>query len=321
MPERDVELELAHHLTRIDGKALAYADEPYYREALADLADTWPDDDVVRRVLDLAIVMVKPDGLAAGRLPHVLGFLREHEVEVVGAAWVPLRGHTWRELWRYQLMAATLDRLRANALVLDGEGLLLLVRASGRDLPASVYLSSRKGSASVELQTPDCLRARLGQPNRVLSHVHVADEPIDVVRELGLLLPTAVRRALLRDVDTARPSGAVPAEVEAALAAPVPHPDGLVLADALDRLERLALDPATPGPRPALDALARAVDDVRAGRTVGWRALEPVLADLDLPRWDLALLVTSGLVADRAGVPKAVLGVETVTWLPVTTPR
>ena len=54
-----------------------------------------------------------------------------------------------------------------------------------------------KGSAIPEFQEPGQLRALLDGGNRTLTFVHAADEPIDVVRELGIQFAHSDRLAII----------------------------------------------------------------------------------------------------------------------------
>ena len=117
----------------------------------------------------------------------------ENEFEIVAARSITFDRLLWRALWQYQLTSATLDRLGVSDRHLAaGPGLLLVLRSTdGHDLPATVRLTSLKGSATLEQQVRGTLRHRLGQANRVLSLLHVADEPADLVRELGVFFDRA----------------------------------------------------------------------------------------------------------------------------------
>lgn len=143
------------------------------------------------------------------------------------------------------------------------------------------------------------LRAIVGGPNRMLSGVHIPDEPADVVRELGILFDGDARRALLRDVgaclgdDPPVPGDAhTNATVEALyrqhaavnldVGAPLARTRALVAAGATNRPE------ATEQLREMLAALA-------AGGTLPWGAFLAQLerAVLAPPLWDRLLLGTT----------------------------
>ncbi|MEU3824018.1 nucleoside-diphosphate kinase [Streptomyces sp. NPDC029080] len=301
-------------LTRSQPKRDLYARETYFREGLYDAEDVLGER-LPAALRDSALLMLKPDGLAAGRLLPVLDYLDEHGFRVAAAREFRFQPFHWRELWRYQLTSATLDRLAVNELLLGaGPALFLLLRSEpGHPLPGTVRMSTLKGSATLEAQKPGTLRALLGQPNRVLSYVHVADEPADLLRELGLLFDAADRRALLgalagdvlsdEDKDTldrAKERFAGPSR-------------SLDRADVLGRVTR-AVEAAAPGP--AADAARHRLERMARGERVEWR---PFLADLAAAgahpdRWDLAALGTYVIEYDEPGHPKVLTNPDPQSW-------
>jgi hypothetical protein len=303
-------------LTRSTLKAELYRDETYFREGLRSLGDVLGAD-TAAQLHRLALVMVKPDGLAAGKTRPVHDFLRKHGFEVLAVDRPALAGRGWRELWRYQLTSATSDRLAVNETLMSRPALLLLVRHPGGELPASVRLAALKGPADMAGQPADCLRRLLGQLNRILSFVHVADEPADVVRELGLLLDRARRERALAAVR----AGTLPAA------------DRTLLAEALDRADRgpRDLDPhgaldraaavvrAAPadGTDPAAVArLGADVERMRRGERIEWIPFAAALdrAGVVLDEWDVTALGTHFIVYDAPGETKRIDSVPAAAW-------
>lgn len=310
-------------LTRIDRKHLLYREETYFREAVADFTDVFGDR--TESVLHgCALLMVKPDGIAARKVRAVAEFLRRNGFSVLAVERPSLAGQVWRELWRYQLNAATLDRLLVNEVVLAGTALLLLVRYDGPadPLPAAVLLSELKGPADVTQQHPDCLRRHLAQPNRVFSLVHVANEPADVVRELGVLLDRPARQRLL----TAFGSGALPAADRAVLARAVEEDarpardlDPGAAADRVSRAvrERGGAVPATgPVAEPAVEEVLATLAEVRRGGAIHWRPFLRALAAIDVrvDHWDLATIGASSIHYDEPGRTKMIENVDPLLW-------
>lgn len=306
-------------LTRTAAKARLYERETYFREGLADAEEAFGAG-LDEALWNSSMIMLKPDGVAAGKLAPVIEFLREHDFTVVGVEEVRITRTLWRELWRFQLTSATLDRLAVNDAVHPGRtALLLLLRSGpGHDLPGTVRLSGLKGSATLSAQAKGSLRDRLGQPNRVFSYVHVPDEPADLLRELGLLLEADARRRAL-----------------AALA------DGRISAEGTARLEAALREQAGGGrslsPEPAARRLAAAVREGReagvvtaeqaetllghlaamdAGRPVPWRSFYRLAADSGLPAdpWDLAIVGAAHVVCDEPGFSKVLTNPDPEDW-------
>lgn len=302
-------------LTRIPAKGDLYARETYFREGLADAEKAFGDADLAAGLRSSALLMLKPDGLASGRLAPVLDYLAEHDYTVAGVRELNFSRFHWRELWRYQLTSATLDRLAVNECLLGaGPALLLVLRSGeGHDLPATVRLSTLKGSATLSEQRPGTLRALLGQPNRVLSYIHVADEPADLVRELGLLFDGEARPDLFADLARGSLSAQDKDLLDASLER-FPSPGrSLAPEEALDRVAA-ALAAAEPGPvtQAALDRVAR----MRRGERVEWRPFLDELRTLRIrpERWDLAVLGTFFITYDEPGHVKVLTGPDPESW-------
>ena len=214
-------------------------------------------------------------------------------------------------MWRYQLTSATLDRLAINDLVLHGSALLLLLRHAGHlDVLASVRLSGLKGPSDVSQQSPDCLRRVLGQPNRVISFIHVADEPADVLRELTILADRPARRKMWSAFARSEMTEADENLLNEVALASAESSRRLDARELLRRLEEAAGLTASRqgGPTKAEIAVLAAIEDMHQGRKIAWRAFVQNLASthIDLELWDLAMLGAAFIVYDEPGHPKSI---------------
>lgn len=289
-----------HSIARVAGKAGLYADDALFQTGLAEFEMLGGRFDTLHR---LALLMVKPDGVAAGKGAETLRFLSEHGFVVIARSWTVFRRQTWEALWRYQLTSATADRLAVNELVLDGPALVLVLRHPAHAPPASVRLSRLKGPSDIARQESGCLRNRLGQPNRVLSFVHVADEPADVLREMPILLTGAERDRMWREAL----GGATldPEDVAHELAELGP-PRAVDLRLSLSRVN--ACVAASDYDRPARASALRRLEGVRSGERLDWNAFTRELADAGArcDRWDLCVIGSSYIVYDRPGGAKTI---------------
>lgn len=300
-------------LTRLAEKAQLYSNETYFREGLAEAQELLGDG--ISAAFDhAATIMIKPDGLTSGKARAIVDFLRAHGFTIVGVQLTELSRHQWRELWRYQLSAASLDRLAVNDLILRNRALLLLLRHDGpRDVPASVWLASLKGPADVARQPPGCLRKLLGQPNRLFSAFHVADEPADILRELVILFDLPLRRALLATLAGGGPLAVADQDVlDTTIAESERTARSLDAGSALQRAERAVEGiEGDAAERVRLD-LAR----MRGGEPIAWRPFAAAVraAALPLDRWDLAILGANFIAHDEAGRSKLIGGVDLDLW-------
>lgn len=300
-------------LTRIPLKASMYERETYFREGWACGAEV-----AGGAVEDLlwysTFLMMKPDGLVAGKTGCVCRFLEENGFDVVGLQTPVFTPFVWRELWRYQLTCATLDRLAVNDIVLRGACLLLLLRKRDRPpVPASVLLSGLKGSADVSQQTASSLRAHLDQPNRVLSYIHVCDEPADLVRELAILLEPVHRREAFAALCGPGPSAVTRLEIRQA----VEEADrGARVLDYRAAVGRVAEVAATAAPSPACELVRETLRRIGAAERIAWHPFVAALdeAGITVDRWDLATIGTHVIVYDEPGASKQIVNVEAELW-------
>ncbi|WP_128428704.1 nucleoside-diphosphate kinase [Streptomyces cyaneus] len=305
-------------LTRNSLKPPLYSQEPYFREAFHDLQDLMGDH-TVDTVLRYGLVVVKPDGCALGATSTVVDFYARHGFELADIRPVTFNRSVWRSMWVYQMTQASLDRLLVNDLVIDGEAWALLFRSTtDGGLPATVRLSELKGPARMENQTEDCLRRAVGQPNRIFSLVHSADEPADFVRELGILFSQATRRA----VATAMVSGTL-SERGARLLGEIRHSDERPRRT-FDReasrkqvvgaiAQRLSDGGVPTAPR---ELLTRAVDDLESGRVLRVPEFFAALLDAEVrvDSWDLAVAVSETMEDDIPGASKVIDNFGAIAW-------
>lgn len=309
-------------LTRMDRKAELYDRETYLREGLAQAQEVWQE-----RFADIlaqsALLMLKPDGLRAGKLSAVYEFVTARGFTPMAAEPFQFDRLIWRELWRYQLTCATLDRLAVNdAVLLAGPALLLLLRHDGpREVPATVLLSSLKGSATLSQQKPGTLRHRLGQRNRVLSYLHVADEPADLLRELGLFFSGSHRRRLLACLAADSPDPVDLAPLTAALekeSARGDERDQLpTLEQALEATQKALLAAAaSPGAPEAVRRMKKMLADAQSGTPLPWRSFTALLEQVNvrLDPWVAAVLGSSLITYDEPGTSKMLTNPDPLTW-------
>ncbi|WP_273651143.1 DegT/DnrJ/EryC1/StrS family aminotransferase [Cellulomonas fimi] len=191
-------------LTTYPAKADFYAREPTFREALHEAAvrtaaTDWSTLGTALRARGLAVV--RPDAVWADKGQQVLDYLERLRLRPVWATRTTVGRHHVREVWRYQLNAASLARLRLMDLLFS-QGDSVVVLFDDPDgfwpVPGSAVLADAKGEADPDARAGWELRSALGSPHRLLSFLHTADEPVDAVRDGSLLLsPRAFAEAVV----------------------------------------------------------------------------------------------------------------------------
>jgi hypothetical protein len=189
-------------LTSLEAKERLYRVEPYFREAWADWLRTFGES-VLAVLQRITLVILLPEAQVGRRAHRCLDYLRGRAFTPVYFRRFRYDDHAIREDWRYQMSNMTLDRMRLATLAnTSADSLFVVFRDDSEPLrvPASVRLAALKGPAKPSLRNREHLRSVLGSRNRMIKFIHAADEPADVVRDLGILFDHAARRALLKDL-------------------------------------------------------------------------------------------------------------------------
>lgn len=311
---RTPDAKLWRSLTASATKTDLFAEDLYFRECWSDALDILGASDTPAAALGsvpaagadrartaagmlapLGLLSFKCDGMAARRAQRTLRYLAEQGFSILASASIRHNRHSMRELWRYNWHVYTTDRLALMTLMHSvTDSLLLIVRDDRHDseIPGSVRLADLKGSADPEARGPEHLRSVLDPPNKIINFVHVADEPADIVREIGIFLDRPERRALLAEVRTADVETATRrAHAEVTRLEDRFPANDFDLEAALKRVES-AIEP---------EALARLRFAASGGTRLTWDELGTLLdpADPAVDVWDFVRIATEVLDADR----------------------
>ncbi|MFE4695772.1 nucleoside-diphosphate kinase [Streptomyces sp. NPDC056738] len=169
---------------------------------MAALLDGWETRTADRALLRSTFVMFKPDAVVGRRVEPALAFLAAHGFEPLGALTVRVDARVCRELWRYQINAAPLAVIRAVDMILEsGPPCLFVALRDTRDpdrtgTSAAERLAELKGSSKNRSVDGGSLRGALGCELMCLNFLHAPDDPADLIREVGVLLPRRREQAL-----------------------------------------------------------------------------------------------------------------------------
>lgn len=311
-------LPVPPELTVDDAKRALFGADAWFRDGWDDLQRLSPPGRAVTVAQQHALVLLKPDAIAAQLLHRSLDWFEDEGADIVGSAAVQLDRQSLRAMWQWQLGASTRDRRDlADAIVTVGPSLLVVLRLPPAGTPATVRVSASKGPADPTRRRPGQLRSALPGGNFLLNFVHAADEPADLARELSILLPADAREAMIGGFADGGPAGGAPAAARALATAlhDAAEPHDLDFAATLRRLGG-RLETLTGG-RPAgaqADAVAR-LADVRAGRSRDWRRFLAALreAGVRASAWDEIVIGTTLMDHSEPGV-EPVLGSVSRQW-------
>lgn len=293
--------------TVLPAKAHAYARETWTREAWAELAQATSDP--VALVHHHALLVIKPEAMAARVASRILDALAAERFTPVAVGTVEFDRHLIRALWAFRLNLATVERLRLQELLqMSCPNVVLVLRDLSPQLalPASVRLTAFKGPATLERRKPEHLRTGLGVQNRLLSYVHTTDEPADVVRELGVFFTPLKLRELVCEMLAASDKLELAREVVRAIERDVPPHDlrlETALAGIAARAAEAALE-ADHGERAAWRELSRSCGSHPSASADSGAALWTQIEShaTGLKRWDV---VTAGAHLVQQDVPGA----------------
>lgn len=282
---RSTPMTVPSGLSRSEAKRLAYAQETYFREAWRDITTMWPGDPVDRLNRHTFIVF-KPDALVFRTVAKSLSHMEQHGFRALGYARFRFDPLSMRELWRYELNIATLQRLDAIDLLLPAASSVLVTLRDERaqpDATASDRLKALKGPSQIALRRPDHLRSVIASGTNMLNNIHTPDETADVVRELGLLFHGETRR---RVVDTFSRSSLETsfAALEHEACAEVPEHD-LQLAGCIERIRAACAELGDSEPTARI--LRACNEAARTGHT-DWAPAFAAMTAVGLPvaEWD-----------------------------------
>lgn len=298
----DIPPRLLAAITRSPVKARLFGADTYLREA------AWTFADHVDDVLGTALCVLKPDAAVGRRYGTAVEALRDHGFRPVDVLRVRHSRLTIRETWRFQLNFADRERIATMDLYLRSLDSVLLVLRDERHrpgaVPASVRLASLKGPATAELRRPEHLRERLGALNGLFNFVHTADEPIDVLRDLGLLLEEGdrirVRTRILARHDASEEARRVFDAIESATP---PHD-----LDPERSWQRLTRSAAPAGETARARAAGRTVTATELLRAAQHSDADP--ADL----WDLLSVLTTSVRFNTPGIERLFPNVLLSAW-------
>ena len=189
----------ATDLTALAEKGAVYESDRWFQAGL-DAASAHLDWSSLRRV---ATITAKAEAVATRQLDVTFEFLRRHGFAIAAAREVWFDASNVHQMWMYHWNVATPDRRAlAQDLLSMGPALFLVVvdESSPCRIPGPARLSALKGSAYPSRRRPGQLRNLVGAQGRMLTFIHTADEPADVLREAALLFSDAELEELFGEV-------------------------------------------------------------------------------------------------------------------------
>ncbi|WP_433272800.1 hypothetical protein ACQPZF_17375 [Actinosynnema sp. CS-041913] len=294
---------------REEGGFLATGTETAQRAFGADLPRVLPR---------LAVMVIHAETVAARKAETCLSYLARNGFRLLHALTFEVSQNMCDTVWRFQANVISADSLAVrDGIYTHGTSIMLLLKDTSPDpgMPASSRLTMLKGSPDPVQRDGGTLRSELGAINNIFGFVHCADEPLDVLRELAVMLPppvlSDVHLRLARRFDDDGAEFDCRPVIETAYAE---NPEHDIDSDRARR--RLLADVAEADGGDARAGALRAMlaESDRPGRDLDWFAFAAALRELGIDPfgWD-SLVVASDRV--RYEVPGLVKIVPSFTEL------
>ncbi|MFD4794889.1 MULTISPECIES: hypothetical protein [Streptomyces] len=193
-------------ITSYADKARLYSLEATFRESLHAYSRAGALDDATlgRQTCAMGLGLFRPDAIAHGKVEAALAYFARLGLRPTYCIVTQVAPHMVRDVWRYQLNVASGERICLLDLLFDATPSLLVLFGADSDIPVpcAALMADSKGEADPDIREGWELRSHLGSPHRIEVYMHIADEPIDVVRDGGILLgPDGFATAMLAPRD------------------------------------------------------------------------------------------------------------------------
>ncbi|MFE2205059.1 hypothetical protein [Streptomyces rubiginosohelvolus] len=194
-------------LTTYADKARLYSIEANFRESLHALANAGDLDEasVGARLRQVGLGVFRPDALAHGKVSQALAYFARMGARPTYCTAATITPWMVRDVWRYQFNVASGERLALLDLLFEATPSIVVVFTADDDVPVplAALMADSKGEADPDAREGWELRSHLRSPHRIEVYMHIADEPVDVVRDGGILLgPDGFAAAMLAERGT-----------------------------------------------------------------------------------------------------------------------
>jgi nucleoside diphosphate kinase len=300
MISAEVSVSMPHWLSCSEFKRRLYGTDTYAIEGLEAVQAVAGED--ARSFCCLhSLLVVKPEAVVTRQLERVFSWLEEVGFPIVEAVPFQFTPTITRGLWAYHWNAATGAHRRTVDLLLESSpSVAVIVRSTeASELPATLRLAALKGHANPARRQAGQLRYELGNYNALLNHVHSPDEPIDLLRELAVLLPSPELERVLGAAQRGQTIDAwqLGRTLTPSLYRDAGGPQSLDLSDVLPKVEAI-LGPIDVNGEDAHDLMSRCEE-----------------AGLILSQWQQIVLTTACTESMRKDVRRLVPSISAADWM------
>lgn len=192
---KGIPVQVPKNISHDHVKIYRYAQEPYFQETWSEVCSLLSNLDIIK---NCTYILIKPDAFPARKAKYIVEALEYHKFDIIDFYEIHLNRHMIRELWRYEFNTANVARYELLDLFLSSSSAFILILKDQLGLDdASERLTKAKGPSSSKHRPQHSIRNIINAADGTLNHIHTPDSTLDFIRELGVLLPSKIRREIL----------------------------------------------------------------------------------------------------------------------------
>jgi hypothetical protein len=177
--------------------------DDHFRRATDTLLNLFERDQqiLVARIWNMTNVLLRPETIVERRIENAIELLCVEGIHLAGWRRLRVTPEVFHQIWETSIPKLTALGAQAMMAALETTDSLLLVLEDpsppSNNLPLSVRISARKGSANPHERQSGTLRHALGGVQApLLSYLHAPDDPGEVIREWGIYFSGELKESM-----------------------------------------------------------------------------------------------------------------------------
>ncbi len=147
-------------------------------------------------------IIIKPDAIEANAIEKIISCMKNNGFEPIHFREFKFNRHMISALWQYEINCWPIKRVEAlSVLLTHAKSLFVILKKSEKtDVFACDFLCKIKGPSSQEMRKPNQIRYEIGAKTGMLDFLHFPDEPIDLLREIGIIFNPNEIKSIINEI-------------------------------------------------------------------------------------------------------------------------
>lgn len=175
-----------------DIKSYRFCQDSYFRDSLYYISEASGSNKIIEVMSRYSFLILKPDAISARKAEVIINDIRSRGFDIVFCEKIMFNKFSVREIWKYELNTATIDRIRLFDIFLSsGDSLFIFLYFNGINdefNDASKILTKAKGNSISNIRKTDSIRYKANAKDGILTFIHTPDTTLDLIREIGIIL-------------------------------------------------------------------------------------------------------------------------------------